>query len=349
MATLTGAASSDQEFDENGRANQPLPQKSSAKNLVVKKASAKKFLAKYGLLFLLLLIWELSGRLKLVDDTFLPSFSQTLAATAELWERAFLFMHIMVSLCRVIIGLIIALIIAVPLGYVLGRLFTNLAGYLEPLLRIFGLINPYCLFPLFVVFFGSGETPKIAVLAWVSLWPIFFSTLSGVRNVDPVLVKTGRSMNTGPLKTFWKIILPAIAPQIFAGLRIGVEMSFFILIAAEMTGATAGLGWIVHSAGALYQVPRIYGAGLCIVILGVIINRFLVFLQNAFFFWKESVDPIAGSRGPAPGAKKISTFKVFLITVIFVLTLAVGIHQIVVAEIRLNDPTTIPEYRIWTE
>jgi ABC-type Fe3+ transport system permease subunit len=213
-----------------------------------------------------------------------------------------------------------------------------------------------------VVFFGSGETPKIAVLAWVSLWPIFFSTLAGVRNVDPILIKTGQSMTAGKIATFWKIILPAAAPQIFSGLRIGVEMSFFILIAAEMTGATAGLGWIIHSAGALYQVPRIYAAGLCVVVLGVLINRFLVFLKNGFFFWKDSIiagsasfasgpanGGLAPSPGPEAGGSKISGGVIAVVITIFVIILAVGIHQIILAELRLNDPTIIPEYRIWTE
>jgi NitT/TauT family transport system permease protein len=293
--------------------------------------------------------WELSGRLGLIDEAFLPSFFQTLAATKELWEKAFLFNHIMVSLARVLIGLLMALILAVPLAYALGRIFPHTAHFLEPLLRVFGLINPYCLFPLFVVFFGSGEVPKIAVLTWVSLWPIFFSTLTGVRNIDPSLIKIGRSMKASKFSAFWKIVLPATAPQIFSGLRIGVEMSFFILIAAEMTGATAGLGWIIHSAGALYQVPRIYGAGLCVVILGLLINRFLVFLQNGLFFWKESVDPILGPSRPLDSRQKISPLKIFLAIAIFTLVLAIGFQQIILAERRLNDPTIIPEYRVWTE
>jgi NitT/TauT family transport system permease protein len=296
-----------------------------------------------------LALWALSGRLGLIDETFVPSFFQTLGATKELWDRAYLFNHVMVSLSRVLIGLIIALVLAVPLGYLLGRILPKTAKVLEPLLRVFGLINPYCLFPLFVVFFGSGEAPKIAVLAWVSLWPIFFSTLTGVKNVDPAMIKIGRSMKAGKITIFWKIALPASAPQVFSGLRLGVEMSFFILIAAEMTGATAGLGWIIHSAGALYQVPRIYGAGLCVVILGVLINRFLVFIQNGLFFWKESVDPILGASRPLDSGQKISPLKIAMAMAVFVLILAMGIHQIILAERRLNDPTIIPEYRVWTE
>jgi hypothetical protein len=79
------------------------------------------------------------------------------------------------------------------------------------------------------------------------------------------------------------------------------------------------------------------------------INRYLVFMQNGLFFWKESVDPIAGTRGPDLTIRKISTLKIGLALAAMILVLLVGVHQIIQAEIRLNDPTIIPEYRVWTE
>jgi NitT/TauT family transport system permease protein len=156
-------------------------------------------------------------------------------------------------------------------------------------------------------------------------------------------------MKAGRLKTFRKILLPAAAPQVFSGLWIGVEMSFFILIAAEMTGATAGLGWIIHSAGALYQVPRIYGGRVVRGPLGRANQPLSGLPAKGLFFWKESVDPIAGASRPEEGGQPISVLKLSLAAGLFVLVLAIGIHQIVLAELRLNDPTIIPEYRVWTE
>jgi NitT/TauT family transport system permease protein len=134
---------------------------------------------KYWLLVAALARWEIVAKLKLIDEAFVPSFFQTLPVTRELWERAFLFTHVMVSLSRVLIALLLALVLAVPLGYVFGRLLPKLAKTLEPLLRVFGLINPYCLFPLFVVFFGAGETPKIAVLLGFPSGRYFFRPWPG--------------------------------------------------------------------------------------------------------------------------------------------------------------------------
>jgi NitT/TauT family transport system permease protein len=124
-------------------------------------------------------------------------------------------------------------------------------------------------------------------------------------------------------------------------------MSFFILIAAEMTGATAGLGWIVHNAGAVYQVPRIYGAGFCIVVLGVFLNRFFVSLQNGLFFWKESVGSLWGRAAPEKN-KKLSRKALFFRCLFLAIVLFIGIRQMQIAEALLNDPQSQVEYRIWS-
>jgi NitT/TauT family transport system permease protein len=124
-------------------------------------------------------------------------------------------------------------------------------------------------------------------------------------------------------------------------------MSFFILIAAEMTGATAGLGWIVHSAGALNQVPRIYAAGVCIVLLGVLLNRSLVFFRNGLFFWKTETDPVSGVQ--MGGGRRLGLGAAVAAVAVFALVMGVGAYEIWRAEVLLNDPSVIPEYRVWTE
>jgi NitT/TauT family transport system permease protein len=298
-------------------------------------------------LSLLLLLWEILSAAGLLDPQFVPSFSQSVSAAVYMFQKSYLFMHAMVSLARVSMGLIVAALIGVPLAYCLEKMLPRLGRAFEPMLRLFGLINPYCLFPLFVVIFGLGEAAKIAVLAWVGLWPIFFGTLSGLRNIDPVLIKTARSMGAGGIRIFYKAAVPAVCPYLFAGVRIGVEMAFFILIAAEMTGATAGLGWIVHNAGAMYQVPRIYGAGIIIVALGFSLNRLLIYLDQALFPWRILAK--AGPNGKIGKTHRPRKYALALVLIGSAGILAVGIYEIILAETILNDPAVIPEYRVWTE
>ncbi|MDR2141254.1 MAG: ABC transporter permease [Deltaproteobacteria bacterium] len=314
----------------------PLESPSAAPSEVAAWLGAK--LRRYGILLFLLGLWELSGRAHWVDQTVVPSLTLTLKAIAQMWQRIDLGSHILISLGRVIFGLLIGLSVGAPMAYVLARAWPKLGQNFESLWRVFGLINPYCLFPIFVIMFGLGETPKIAVLAWVSLWPIFFGAETAFRNVNPQLLKTALSMNCRSWAIFWRITLPASLPAIFTGARIGVEMSFFILIAAEMTGATAGLGWIIHNAGAAYQTERIYGAGVCVVILGVGINRFLELIRQNFLAWGEG-DGIPWLLSSRASKQPTNRLVLWLCCLIFALVMALGFWKIFQGEnLILSSP-----------
>lgn len=242
---------------------------------------------KYIGMAIFLLLWQIAPSLGWLDQQFVPSLSVVLQSVGELWVKGGLFTHIMVSLWRTLNGLIAGTLIALPLGFILGRWFPSLREALNPLFRLLGQVNPFSLMPVFILFFGIGESAKIAVIAWVCVWPVLFHTLNGVKTVDPVLIKTAAAMNASRKELLIKVLLPAAAPSVFSGIRVGVEMSFFMLIAAEMIGASAGLGWLMHNSAMNYHIPRIYAASLCIVILGVILNRCLYFLQNRVFFGKK--------------------------------------------------------------
>jgi NitT/TauT family transport system permease protein len=282
---------------------------------------------KYGILIIILSFWEISGRTGLADQRIVPSLSASLKAIYDMQQKIHFSDQVFLSLGRVVLGLIIGLSAAVPMAYVLARLLPGLSRRLDSLLRIFGLINPYCLFPVFVVMFGLGEAPKTAVLSWVCLWPVFFSSRAAFENTDADLLKTARSLGCRRWTIFCRLTLPASLPSIFNGLRLGVEMAFFILIAAEMTGAAAGLGWIVHTAGAAYQTDRLYGAGLSIVLLGILLNRCLILIRRGFLPWSDLLlsPQLPFSRFPP---EPVSRAGLYFWTLILVLAAGRGLWQI---------------------
>ncbi|MCW2277701.1 ABC transporter permease [Heliophilum fasciatum] len=232
-------------------------------------------------------LWELAPRFGWADPQFLPSFSQVLSTIVQLLFDGTLATHAVVSLWRVIVALLGAALIGLPLGILLGGWLTGLAEDLRPLLRVFGQVNPFSLMPVFIFFFGIGEMAKAAVLGWVALWPILHHTITGVRMVDPVYIKTARSMNIARMDFFTQVLLPGAAPSIFVGLRIAVNLAFFILTAAEMIGASAGLGWAVHNAHCMYQFPRLYASAVMIIALGYGTAQLLRWVERSYFFWKE--------------------------------------------------------------
>jgi len=209
-------------------------------------------------IILFLFLWEIASRLDWVPRTFISPPSEVLSTLWDLLLTGVLFKHIRVSFVRSFSGFLLAAVIAVPLGFLLGGWFRLFERILTPVLRLFTEINPFSLFPVFILIFGIGEVAKIAMLFWVCLWPILLNTITGIKNVDSLLVKSARSMGVTGQTLFFKVILPAASPNIFHGLRTSCGVAFFMLIAAEMIGASSGLGWLVFNAQNNYQISKLF-------------------------------------------------------------------------------------------
>ncbi len=233
------------------------------------------------------IFWEIAPQVGIADHQFVPTVSEILATLWKLTAKGELFIHVGVSLQRAIIGFILAAAVALPLGFLLGGWFKQFEEYLDPLLQILAQVNPFSVFPIFILLFGIGEVAKISIIFWVCIWPILFNTISGVKNIDPLLLKAARAMGTSKWVLFWKIVLPGAAPTLFTGIKMGASISFFMLIAAEMIGASAGLGWMVLNSEVNYQITRLFAATVTIAVLGIAINNLIIFIEKKVITWKE--------------------------------------------------------------
>lgn len=234
------------------------------------------------------LLWEILPRIGIVDGQFIPSLSQVLLAIGKLAADGSLFIHIAASLQRTFIGLVLAVVIAIPAGFILGGVFPSLARQIRPLLKMFGQINAFSLFPIFILFFGIGEVAKVSIIFWSTLWPVLFTTILGVQHVDPLYIKSARSIGADKFTVFSKVILPGAAPVIFTGIRTGASYAFLMLIAAEMIGASAGLGWLIQNSAVNNIIPRLFAGTISIALLGMLINYLLYLLEDNLLDWKQS-------------------------------------------------------------
>jgi NitT/TauT family transport system permease protein len=233
----------------------------------------------------LLAVWELAPRVGLVDGTFLPPFSEVAIAWWELLGDGQLAANAETSLGRSFSGFGLAVAIGVPLGLLIGR-YRVVADLLGPLLEIFRNTAALALLPVFVLLLGIGETSKISIVLYACTWPILLNTISAVRQVDPTLLKLAKSMDLSAPRQFQKVILPASVPTIFTGIRLAGAYSILVLVAAEMVGAKAGLGYLINTSQYNFAIPQMYSGIITISIIGVLFNQLLVTVERRLSSWR---------------------------------------------------------------
>ncbi|MFE7773407.1 ABC transporter permease [Streptomyces sp. NPDC057445] len=233
----------------------------------------------------LLIVWEASPRLGLVDATFLPPFSEVALAWWELLVDGQLAEHVGASLVRSFTGFGLAVAVAVPLGLLIGW-YRPVADLLGPLLEVFRNTAALALLPVFVLLLGIGETSKISIVVYACTWPILLNTISAVRNADPTLLKLAKSMDLSAPRLFQKVILPSSVPAVFTGIRLAGAVSILVLVAAEMIGAKAGLGYLINASQFNFAIPQMYAGIVTISAIGVLFNQVLVALERRLSSWR---------------------------------------------------------------
>ncbi|BBB89524.1 putative aliphatic sulfonates transport permease protein SsuC [Methylomusa anaerophila] len=235
-------------------------------------------------------LWEILPLMGIVDYRSLPPFSDVILGLVEITLTGELFTHMVSSLQRSLAGFVLAVALAVPLGILMGW-FKRFERIVDPLVQTCRNTPVLALYPLFILFFGLGELAKISIIFYGSLWPILINTIEGVKTVDALLIKAARSMSISRLFLFTRVILPAAVPSILTGLRISATRSVIILVAAEMLGASSGLGFFIFATRAQYEIEKMYAGILVLIILGVTVNYLLVKLENYLSRWKENMEP----------------------------------------------------------
>jgi NitT/TauT family transport system permease protein len=266
--------------------NEPEPPEPvAAARIGAKRLLAKTFRLSAGVLVLLLL-WQFAPQAGLVDSVFLPPFSDVLHAGWTLIGNGQLADHLGASLTRAAVGFAVAVAVGVPLGLAMAW-FPRVADYAGPVLELFRNTAALALLPVFVLVLGIGETSKVSLVVYAGVFPVALGTIAGVRSTDPLLVKAAHAMGIGHVSLFAKVVLPGAVPSVFTGIRQAASASILVLIAAEMVGARAGLGYLITAAQASFAIPDMYVGIFAIAVLGVLVNVVLVALERRISRWRK--------------------------------------------------------------
>ena len=238
-------------------------------------------------LLTLALVWEAAPRLGLVDPYFIPPLHVVLQEWWDMATSGELLRHVRASLVRSAVGFVLAIVIAIPLGAAIAW-YRPVREFFQPSLELFRNTAALAILPVFSLLLGIGETSKIAIVVYACFFPILLSTITGVATVDPQLLRSAKVLGLSPVATFRKVVFPAAVPTIFTGVRISGAAAILVLIAAEMIGATAGLGFLINYAQFNFLIPKMYAAIITTSIIGVAVNYGLVALERRFSRWRPA-------------------------------------------------------------
>ncbi|WP_050763283.1 ABC transporter permease [Roseobacter sp. GAI101] len=233
----------------------------------------------------LLLFLELGTRTGFVSNLTLPRPSDVLVTFGEFVKSGGLWEHLIPSVTRFLVGSSIGVTLGVTCGIIIG-LFSVARSALVPLTAALFPIPKIALLPLFVIWFGIGESSKYALIAFGTFTPTVIATYGAVDNVDRTLVRMAQSFGLDWFSIVRKIIVPGAMPGILSGLRISLAIAIILLVAAEMLGAQHGIGAYVLQAGSLYNLEQLFVGVAILSLMGVIVSATIARIERRLLAWR---------------------------------------------------------------
>jgi sulfonate transport system permease protein len=235
----------------------------------------------------LILLWEAGSRLGLIPAHILAAPSAVIGDAWEMIVSGELPANMLVSLGRAMAGL--------ALGVTLGSALAITAGLtragenaLDPPVQMLRTLPSLALTPLFIVWFGIGETPKIALITLGTMFPIYLNLFNGIRGVDPKLIEAARSFGLRGWDLIIHVILPGALPSFLLGLRFALAGSWLILVVAEQINASAGLGYLINNARDFSRTDTIVVCLIVYALLGLSADAIVRALERRALAWRPS-------------------------------------------------------------
>jgi len=233
------------------------------------------------------LLWQLAVTLFPIPSYLLPS---PLEIGSEMVNRFGLqATHGIVTVREILLGFGLAVLIGVPLAVAMTFLpiFEKL---FYPILVATQAIPKVAVAPLFLVWFGFGEAPKVAMATVIAIFPIIIDTAVGLRAIDPDMVRLAKSMRAGSLKTFWKVRLPIALPSIFAGLKMAMTFAVIGAVVGEFVAGQSGLGYLIQAATGSLQTTVAFASIVFLSFIGIVLFFIVEALERIFVPWHRSTD-----------------------------------------------------------
>lgn len=216
--------------------------------------------------------WEIAARTNLIASSNLPAFSSVLIEFFSSVRDPSFLLRIAHSFFNLTCGLVLAFSIALPMAFMAGS--RNRFDFaLSPLVMLFGALPDLSFLPLLVLWFGPGSIAAIIMASVVAFFPIYFTVREGTKNIPRELFDVSSIFKSDRLSTFTKMVLPAISPYMFSGLRLAYDFDWEIIIAIEIATRVAGVGSFIEGTISAGSLTSGFAAILAIAIVAVAVDR----------------------------------------------------------------------------
>ena len=247
---------------------------------------------RFGSTLVLVLVWEVSSRTGLLSPHLLAAPDKIAVTFWRLMANGTLERNLFVSLLRVVVGMSIAIAVAVPLAFAAGmsRLGEDLV---DAPLQMVRTLPHLALVPLFILWFGIGETPKIVLVALGAAFPIYLNLFAGIRGVDPKLVEMARVHGLSRAAIAREVILPSALPPLLVGLRYAFGVGWLSLVVGEQIAADSGIGFMMMDAREFLRTDIIVVGLLVYALLGTATDQLVRLMERRMLMWRPQM---VGSR-----------------------------------------------------
>lgn len=201
--------------------------------------------------------WEALSRSGLVNDVMLPAPSTIAQSGWSLLLAGELPRHFAASLWRAAVGFLSGSVLGVLLGVAMAEL-PLLNATINPLVQMFRAVPSLAFVPLAIFWFGIGESSKVVLIAWGVFFPVWVNTYLGVRDTNPLLGRAAASLGARGWRNFVFVVIPGALPFIIAGLRVSLSVALVVLVAAELTGAAFGVGYLIQMSQQVFRVDQMF-------------------------------------------------------------------------------------------
>jgi NitT/TauT family transport system permease protein len=237
------------------------------------------------IIFLIVILWEFITSKKIINPFYISQPTAIVADMAQFIVSGQIYIHLAITLQEAFLGLVVGTVVGIFFGTLLGRI-RFLADLFEPIITALYGIPKLALAPIFILWFGLGIESKVFLSALLVFYLVFFSTIAGIRSVDPNIVASIKLMGANRYQLMVCVVLPSCIPWILTGIRGGIGSSLLGAIVGEYMGASSGLGWMIQFATTTYQIDRVMSCILILLIIGLVLNKGLYFLERSLLRWR---------------------------------------------------------------